>query len=333
MFRREKPQRGRYRQFNQFGVEMLGFSEPQADADLIEMAYSCLVKLGLDESAVQLQLNSLGDEASMQHYLVQLHEYLQAHRDSLSAYSATKLELGGSALLKVLESQIPQDVALLGQGIPLLHDSLTSEAAERFDAVRSSLDNRNVPYVLNPLLVRGLDYYSHTVFEFIDLSMGEKRQSAVLAGGRYDGLASTMTGDGKAVVPALGWAAGVDRVALCVEQVTGKPAASDKQPDKIGVVVIRRQGQASADCLNVAETLVSHLRATDRAWSVHYQYAGSTKAQFKHMDSLGVTWVAVVGEAEAAASAFTVKHMPTRKELTGLSFQGVAEVGLESDSI
>ena len=207
MFRYERPQKGRQRQFTQFGVEMLGVASPQADIEVIAMAYEFLEKLGL-AGAVTVEINSLGDAASRDAYREKLVNYLQQHYDELSEDSKNRLTKNP---LRILDSKEECDKAVIADA-PLYADSLNDESASFFKAVLQGLDLLNIKYRVNNRLVRGLDYYSHTVFELTTDKLGA--QGTVLAGGRYDGLVAQMGGG---EVAGIGWACGVERLSMLLE--------------------------------------------------------------------------------------------------------------------
>ncbi|KAF9160772.1 hypothetical protein DFQ26_005185 [Actinomortierella ambigua] len=211
MFRHERPQKGRLRQFEQFGVEMYGLKHPTADVEIIDLAATFLKNIGLD--SVTLEINSLGDEASRQKYKEALRSYLKHHVEKLSADSVNRLSTNP---LRILDSKSPQDQALLQQG-PILSDYLSDDARARFRFITESLSHLDLPFHINQKLVRGLDYYQDTVFEFTlpNSPLLGAQQATVLAGGRYDGLVQKM--GGPADIASIGWAAGIERLALLVE--------------------------------------------------------------------------------------------------------------------
>ena len=206
LFRYERPQKGRYRQFHQLDAEVIGAGEPQADVELLAMADQLLRELGVADG-VTLQLNTLGDGNSREAWRAALVEHFAAVRGELSEDSQERLEKNP---LRILDSKDPRDKAYVA-GAPLIDDFLSGEAQDFFAAVTSGLDAAGVSYVRNPALVRGLDYYRHTAFEFVTDRLGA--QGTVLGGGRYDGLMESLGG---AATPAVGWAAGVERLAMLV---------------------------------------------------------------------------------------------------------------------
>ncbi len=217
VFRYERPQKGRYRQFHQIDAEVLGAAEPQADVELLVMADQLLKELGIADG-VTLQLNTLGDADSREAWRAALVEYFQAHRAELSEDSQDRLERNP---LRILDSKDPRDKVFVADA-PLIDDFLSAEAQDFFGAVTAGLDAASVEWTRNPALVRGLDYYRHTAFEFVTDRLGA--QGTVLAGGRYDGLMESLGGQ---VTPAVGWAAGIERLAMLVGesgQATDLPA-------------------------------------------------------------------------------------------------------------
>lgn len=214
LFRYERPQKGRYRQFHQIDAEVIGAAEPQADVELLAMADQLLKELGIIEG-VTLQLNTLGDAASREAWRMALVEHFRTARDALSEDSQERLEKNP---LRILDSKDPRDKALVHEA-PRIDDFLSGEAERFFLAVTDGLDAAGVKWTRNPALVRGLDYYRHTAFEFVTDRLGA--QGTVLGGGRYDGLMESLGG---APTPAVGWAAGIERLAMLVGERGDNPA-------------------------------------------------------------------------------------------------------------
>jgi histidyl-tRNA synthetase len=213
-FRYERPQKGRYRQFHQLDAEIIGAAEPQADVELLAMADQLLKELGIAEG-VTLQLNTLGDADSREAWRAALVEYFREARDALSEDSQERLQKNP---LRILDSKDPRDKALVHEA-PRVDDFLSGEAERYFIAVCEGLDAAGVAWHRNPALVRGLDYYRHTAFEFVTDRLGA--QGTVLGGGRYDGLIETLGGPH---TPAVGWAAGIERLAMLVGACGDLPA-------------------------------------------------------------------------------------------------------------
>jgi histidyl-tRNA synthetase len=213
MFRYERPQKGRLRQFHQIDVEVLGAAEPLADVEVIALGAQILAELGL-AGDVTLEINSLGDPDSRKTYRERLVGFLSRYRERLSPDSQARLERNP---LRILDSKDATDREIL-KDAPSLADSLNQESQEFFRKVLAGLDALDIPYRLNPRLVRGLDYYTHTAFEFTTDKLGA--QGAVIAGGRYDGLIATMGGPD---TPGIGWAAGVERLAMLLDEAPAPP--------------------------------------------------------------------------------------------------------------
>ncbi len=206
LVRYERPQKGRYRQFHQLDAEIIGAGEPQADVELLVMADQLLKELGVSDG-VTLMLNTLGDGASREAWRSALVEYFRAHKDALSEDSQDRLERNP---LRILDSKDPRDKVFVADA-PKIDDYLNAEAQDFFGAVSSGLNAAGVKWTRAPALVRGLDYYRHTAFEFVTDRLGA--QGTVLGGGRYDGLIETLGGPH---TPAVGWAAGIERLAMLV---------------------------------------------------------------------------------------------------------------------
>ncbi len=224
MFRYERPQKGRYRQFHQIGVELLGPSVPLADAEVIACGWQILNELGVARD-VALNINTLGDADSRAAYRAALVTYFSAHADALSADSKLRLEKNP---LRILDSKDAGDQALVAAA-PLIGQHLSVAAGQFYDGLKAALQAFGVPFVENPRIVRGLDYYNHTAFEFVTSALGA--QGTVLAGGRYDGLVEQMGGP---AVPGVGWAAGIERLAMLIEAPPAPPAAAAVIPLEAG---------------------------------------------------------------------------------------------------
>jgi len=305
MFRHERPQQGRFRQFHQFSVEAIGFPGPDVDAELIALGARLWRRLGI--SRVQLMLNSLGTSAARQQYRAALLAYCRAHENQLDADSLRRLE--GNPL-RILDSKNPAMRALI-DGAPLLSDHLDAESREHFMALRATLDGLGIAYTLNPRLVRGLDYYSHTVFEWVTDALGA--QDAVCSGGRYDGLLSQLGGE---ATPGIGFALGVERVVTLIGQTGAAPATPAP-----GVYVIASGARAEGLALHVAEQLRESLPRV----GVHANLGGgSFKTQFRRADRSGACLALILGDAELERGVVAVK--PLRRE-AGQSECLLAELG------
>ena len=287
-FRYEQPQAGRYRQFSQVGVETLGSDDPQADVDVIALGWRFYESLGLRQ--VSLLLNSLGDPTCRPVYLDALRTYLVDNADSLSAQSQVTLERNP---LRVLDSKRPEDAEIIAAA-PLMVDFLTDETRDHFSTVRSGLDQLKIPYELSPRLVRGLDYYTRTTFEFAADALATA-QNAVGGGGRYDGLVEDLGGP---TTPGIGFALGVDRILLAcdAEAVFETPATAVK------VFVVDVTGGSHA--LGVCDILRAAGIGADRS------YGGrSMKAQMKVADRSGARFAAIIGEDEVASGEVTLRDL------------------------
>ena len=290
MFRREKPQKGRYRQFHQLSVEALGFAEPEIDAELIAMSARLWKQLGL--TSVNLELNSIGTAESRQGYKQVLVEYFSAHREMLDEDSVRRLERNP---LRILDSKNPALRDLIA-GAPLFSGYLDEESRVHFERVQGLLADVGVSFALNPRLVRGLDYYSRTVFEWVTDRLGA--QSAVCSGGRYDGLVAQLGGRD---TPAVGWALGIERI---VELLQAEGAAdAEAVPDAYLVAAgdaERRYG------FKVAEQLRDRLPGL--RLSIGSPAAGF-KAQLRRADKSGARFALIVGAEELAAGRVSVKPL------------------------
>ena len=287
-FRYEQPQAGRYRQFHQVGVETLGTDDPQADVDVIALGWSFYASLGLRQ--VTLLLNSLGDPTCRPAYMQALRDYLTDNASSLSTQSQVTLERNP---LRVLDSKRDEDAEIIAAA-PLMVDFLTDETREHFDAVRSGLDQLGIPYELSPRLVRGLDYYTRTTFEFAADALATA-QNAVGGGGRYDGLVEDLGGP---ATPGIGFALGLDRILLAcdAEGVFPVPEPVTK------VFVVDVTGGSHA--LGVCNTLRAAGIGADRS------YGGrSMKAQMKVADRSGAPFAAIIGEDEVASGEVTLRDL------------------------
>src|SRR4051794_24186764 len=259
-FRYEKPQRGRYRQFDQVGIEVLGADDPYLDAEVIALGWRFFAALGLQQ--VTLLLNSLGEPADRHRYVEALRAHFAAAGDELSAESRATLERNA---LRVLDSKRQQDAPLIAAA-PQIADFWSKEAAEHFAAVRDGLDALGIPYVVEPRLVRGLNYYLRTTFEFAGGTLGSA-QNAIGGGGRYDGLVESLGGP---PTPGVGFAFGVDRTLLaCDDEDVFRPA-----PRPVDVFVVDTTGGREA--LVIAEELRRAGYAADRAYD-----GRSMRAQMK----------------------------------------------------
>ncbi len=286
MFRYERPQKGRYRQFHQVGVELLGVGDPLADVEVITLGADILDALALGER-ITLELNSLGDPQSRQVYRDRLVAYLTAHRERLSADSLLRLERNP---LRILDSKDEGDQAVVAEA-PSILDALNPASAAFFAAVQEGLAAAGVAFRINPKLVRGLDYYGHTAFEFTTTALGA--QNAVIAGGRYDGLSEQLGGP---PVPGIGWAAGVERLALLLTGELPRPAP-------VAIVPVDAAQQPTA--------LALARRLRRDGLTVELAHSGNLGKRLKRADKLGAVAAVILGEAELERGVAVVRDMAT----------------------
>jgi histidyl-tRNA synthetase len=294
MFRHERPQKGRYRQFHQIGIEALGFAGPDLDVEHLLMTARLWKRLGLAD-AVTLEINTLGGAESRASHRRKLIEYFEAHRDTLDEDAQRRLHANP---LRILDTKNPAMQALV-EAAPKLMDELDGPALAHFEAVKKGLDAAGLGYRINPRLVRGLDYYNYTVFEWVTDRLGA--QGTVCAGGRYDGLVAQLGGK---PAPASGFAMGVERLlALMVELEVSTPTG---RPD---VYVVNVGEQAVQFAMTAAETL----RDAELKVTLHCG-GGSFKSQMKKADASGARYAVIIGDDEAAAGEVSVKPLRTEGE-------------------
>ena len=290
MFRHERPQKGRYRQFHQFDVEALGFDGPDVDAELIVMIARLWRMLGLER--VTLQLNSLGTSQSRALYRERLVQYFRGHDAVLDEDSRRRL--GGNPL-RILDSKNPDMQAVIA-GAPLIVDHLDAESKAHFETLQAALRAAGVGFTVNPRLVRGLDYYSRTVFEWTTDALGS--QDAVCSGGRYDGLITQLGGE---ATPAIGFAMGIERVVELLRLAQVVPVA--QTPD---AYVVTQGERAAAAGLALAERLRDQLPQRRVAFGLG---GGNFKAQFRRADRSGARFALVLGESELERGVIAVKNL------------------------
>jgi histidyl-tRNA synthetase len=291
MFRYERPQKGRYRQFHQIGIEVLGAAEPLADAEVIACGWHILQELGVTEGTV-LEINTLGDAESRRAYRDALVDYFAAHRDALSHDSRLRLEKNP---LRILDSKDETDRAIVA-GAPVIHDHLTAAAANFYAAVKGYLARFGVPFRENPRIVRGLDYYSHTAFEFVTDRLGA--QGTVMAGGRYNGLVEEMGGP---PTPAVGWAAGIERLAMLLPQA---PPA----PRPVAVIPVGEAAEGPA---------IELTQALRRAGVVaEIAYRGNLKRRMERANRIRARAAVIVGDEEIAAGVAQLKDLDSGAQET-----------------
>ncbi len=291
-FRYERPQKGRYRQFHQLDAEIIGAADPQSDVELLALGSQLLAELGI--KSVMLRLNTLGDAESRDAWRTKLIEHFSAHRDQLSEDSQERLEKNP---LRILDSKDPRDRQFV-DGAPVM--KLTAEAEEFFGKVREGLEAAGVSYELDPHLVRGLDYYRHTAFEFVTDQLGS--QGTVIAGGRYDGLVEQLGGPH---TPAVGWAAGIERLAMMI----GEPAA-----DIIDAAIVVEDDAA------MAAAWASASRLRNAGLSVELVASGSPRKRFDRAVKKGAREIIVLGLAEGEVTRRIKSNEEPRAEalLAGL---------------
>ena len=289
MFRYERPQKGRRRQFHQIGVELLGIAQPQADVEVIALGQHVLDALGIADK-VELELNSLGDTESRAAYRDVLVAYLRSHQDALSEDSKRRLEVNP---LRILDSKDAGDRTVT-ETAPRLADSFNDASRAFFDALLEGLETAGVAYRISPRLVRGLDYYCHTAFEFTTTALGA--QGTVLAGGRYDGLIGQMGGP---ETPGVGWAAGVERLAMLLNEdpPAGRPIA-----------VIPIGAEADAPALALAQRLRRAGLAVDLG------YSGNLSRRMKRANRLGARAAVLLGGDELARDAAGVRDLDSGEQ-------------------
>lgn len=295
MFRYERPQAGRQRQFHQLGVELLGSRDPRADAEVIALAWELLQAVGAEN--LSLRLNSLGDLQDRRAYRQALVDYLTPLREKLDPDSQERLTRNP---LRILDSKDPR-TREIAEGAPKLPDYLGPESRAFFEQVQAHLQMLDIPYQLDPYLVRGLDYYTDTAFEIVSPDLGS--QSTVCGGGRYDGLVEELGGPS---TPAVGWAVGMERLVLLLQKKQG-----EAPPAPVEVYVISRGAKAEAQSLRIAQAL------RQAGFCTELDLSGSAFGkQFKRASRSGATWAVVLGDAEAAAGEVQLKHLPTGQQQT-----------------
>jgi histidyl-tRNA synthetase len=288
-FRYERPQKGRFRQFHQLDAEIIGAPEPAADVEAIAFAAQLLAELGLAQRTT-LNLNTLGDPATRGAWRDALHAHFSAHRGALSDESRARLDRNP---LRILDSKAHQDWPI-ADSAPGIDEFLTAEAADFFAAVTAGLDAAGIAWSREPRLVRGLDYYRHTAFEFVTEELGA--QSQVIGGGRYDGLIEALGGP---PTPAVGWAAGIERLAMMVDA----PAA--ERPDAVLVPLGERAERE-------AQRLVAELRG--RGIAADLAYRGNMKKRLARANASGALHAVIVGDDELDRGEAQVKNLESGEQ-------------------
>jgi histidyl-tRNA synthetase len=290
MFRYERPQKGRYRQFHQIGIELIGPSEPLADAEVIACGWHILKELGVAGDTI-LEINTLGDKESRQAYREALVAYFTQHAGELSPDSYARLHRNP---LRILDSKDEKDRRIVANA-PVIAGHLTEAAAGFYAAVRGHLDRFGVPFRENPRIVRGLDYYGHTAFEFVTGKLGA--QGTVMGGGRYDGLVEEMGGP---PTPAVGWAAGIERLAMLLEQ----------PPPAVAPVAVVPVGEAAeAAALAALQALRSAGIRAEMA------YRGNLRRRMERANRIGARAAVIVGQDDLAQGVAQVKDLASGEQL------------------
>jgi histidyl-tRNA synthetase len=290
MFRYERPQKGRYRQFHQIGAELIGVASPQADIEVIALGRDILEALGLG-GRIELELNTLGDTASRQAYRAALVGYFSDHTAALSEDSRDRLTRNP---LRILDSKDLGDREIIA-GAPAYAAYLNEDSQAFFAAVQRGLDALGIAYRLSPRLVRGLDYYCHTAFEFVSTELGS--QGTVLGGGRYDGLMALMGGPD---LPAVGWAAGIERLAMLIAEPAGAPRP---------IAVIPLGEAAEAPSLGLTQEL------RKAGFTVDLGYSGNASKRMKRANKLGARVALVLGDDELARDAVSLRDLDTGEQV------------------
>jgi histidyl-tRNA synthetase len=308
MFRHEKPQRGRFRQFYQLDAEAFGYPGPDIDAELILLSARILGDLGVRN--LELNLNSLGTPESRRAYRAELVRYFSAHKDRLDADSLRRLE--GNPL-RILDSKNPELAELIAAA-PVLTEYLDAPSREHFDGLRRHLDAVGVPYVVNPRLVRGLDYYTHTVFEWLTTELGS--QGAVCSGGRYDGLVSQLGGE---ATPGVGWAMGQERIVELLRVQEGEQSSTAPH-----IYLVVAGAAAEAQGVALAERL---RKALPRLRIETNCGGGSFKSQLKRADKSGAQLAVILGDTETERRGAGLKSLRVEEQQVEVSWdQLVSEI-------
>jgi histidyl-tRNA synthetase len=289
MFRYDRPQKGRQRQFHQINTELLGVAEPLGDIEMIALGVNILAELGV-LARTKLEINTLGDQDSRKTYRDVLVDYFSAHRDKLSAESVDRLARNP---LRILDSKDPAD-RKVAAGAPSLHDHLNQASRDFFAAVTEGLDALGIAYALNPRLVRGLDYYTHSIFEITTEDLGA--QATVLGGGRYDGLIELLGGP---PTPGVGWAAGIERLAMLM---TEAPAA--RRP----IALVPMGAAAERQALLIAQTL------RQAGFAVDLGYSGNLKKRMRRANKAGARAAVILGDDELASHSATVRDLESGEQ-------------------
>ncbi len=301
MFRYEKPQKGRYRQFHQFGVETFGVATPDQDAELILMTARLWKRMGVADK-VQLELNTLGESDERAEYRAALVEFLTAHQADLDEDSQRRLTTNP---LRILDSKDARTQQIL-ENAPKLHDFLKEGSLNHFAQLQQYLTDAGISFVINQKLVRGLDYYNKTVFEWTTTHLGS--QGTVCAGGRYDGLVGQLKGKPDQSVPAVGFAMGMERLLLLLEQV------EDNTPTRECELFLLSDPATQGQALVLAEQMRDQIEKANSAIRLKTGSQGSMKSQMKKADQSGAIYALIFGEREAEAQQVLVKELATAEQ-------------------
>ncbi len=305
MFRHERPQKGRYRQFHQFGVEVYGIDTPDIDAELILIGARLWKQLGLQ--GIRLELNTLGSNQARTEYKQVLVDYLDQHRDVLDEDSLRRLK---SNPLRILDSKNPAMKQMLDDA-PALMDHLDDESRQQFAKLIASLDAAGIEYTINPRLVRGLDYYCKTVFEWVTDELGA--QGTICAGGRYDGLVEQLGGK---ATPAVGFALGMERILALLE------SQQQQQAETIDVYMVLLGESSEIKGLQLAEEIREQAPTLKM---IAHCGGGSIKSQMKKADKSGAEIAIILAETELENKQVTVKYLREKKEQIAVSFDNLSE--------
>ena len=297
MFRHERPQKGRYRQFTQFGVEAFGVADSNIELELISISLRLWTQLGFADD-VKLQINSLGSLEERHAYKTKLVAYLRAHYDQLDEDSKKRLEKNP---LRILDSKNPELKSIIANS-PKLLDELGEQSRAHFNSFCRGLDTLQIPYEINPFLVRGLDYYGHTVFEWVTDQLGS--QATICAGGRYDTLVEQLGGSS---TPAVGFALGTERIILLME-TSDSSTIIDK---KTSVFMVASNNEAVLNALVLAESIRNSLPNLEVVTNV---FGGGFKSQFKKADKSGSRLALIIGEDEIANKSVSIKDLRNEVE-------------------
>lgn len=311
-YRSEKPQAGRYREFHQFGAELYGASAPEADAEMITLGVTVLRELGIKN--ISVEINSIGCPECRAKYNEVLKEYYSKHLDSICETCKERLGRNPMRLLDC-KAECCREIAA---NAPRMIDHICDDCREHFEAVKSDLDAMGVEYKVNPSIVRGLDYYTRTVFEFISGDIGA--QAAVGGGGRYDGLFRIMGGPD---TPAVGFAMGIERIKMVMEAQN----AAFPEPDKTFIYLAPMGKNAVKHCMTICQQL------RDEGFSAETDLSGrSVKAQMKYADKMGFKYTCVIGDSEIESGMVKIKNMETGEQqevpLDGGIVEALYDIGI-----